>query len=127
MKRSNFERSALAGCVVNQDMTAIEPTRALYRLAFRRDVKVFLITGRPEGIRDLTEEHLDREGFAKRHTLYMAEESNDSAADEKTAARKRIVRRGFRIIANLGDQESDLAGGFAQRRYKLPNPMYFTP
>jgi hypothetical protein len=28
------------------------------------------------------------------------------------------------IIANLGDQFSDLAGGYAERTFKLPNPFY---
>jgi hypothetical protein len=42
-------------------------------------------------------------------------------------ARRTITRRGYRILANLGDQLSDLTGGYAERRYKLPNPMYFTP
>ena len=32
---------------------------------------------------------------------------------------------GYRIIANVGDQESDLTGGGADRSFKLPNPFYF--
>ena len=31
------------------------------------------------------------------------------------------------IIANLGDQDSDLTGGYAERTFKLPDPFYFTP
>jgi len=31
------------------------------------------------------------------------------------------------IIVNAGDQESDLAGGYAERAYKLPNPFYYIP
>ncbi|HEX3434983.1 MAG TPA: HAD family acid phosphatase [Solirubrobacteraceae bacterium] len=34
---------------------------------------------------------------------------------------------GYRIIVNVGDQQSDLDGGFAQRAFKLPNPFYFIP
>ena len=30
-------------------------------------------------------------------------------------------------IANLGDQESDLIGGHAERTFKLPNPFYLMP
>ena len=36
-------------------------------------------------------------------------------------------KQGFLIIANLGDQASDLAGGYAERAYKIPNPFYYTP
>jgi hypothetical protein len=28
---------------------------------------------------------------------------------------------------NIGDQQSDLSGGAAVKRFKLPNPMYRTP
>ncbi|MER8120396.1 HAD family acid phosphatase [Streptomyces sp. NPDC094031] len=32
---------------------------------------------------------------------------------------------GYRIIADFGDQYSDLDGGYSGRTYKLPNPTYF--
>jgi hypothetical protein len=28
-------------------------------------------------------------------------------------------------VVNMGDQESDLDGGHADRAFKLPNPFYF--
>jgi predicted secreted acid phosphatase len=34
---------------------------------------------------------------------------------------------GADIVANFGDQFSDLKGGFADSTYKIPNPMYFLP
>jgi hypothetical protein len=34
---------------------------------------------------------------------------------------------GYDIVANFGDQFSDLKGGFADRTFKMPNPMYFLP
>ena len=34
---------------------------------------------------------------------------------------------GADIVANFGDQFSDLKGGFADRTFKIPNPMYFLP
>ena len=45
------------------------------------------------------------------------------------AASGRGSRRssGFTILVNVGDQDSDLAGGHARRAFKLPNPMYFIP
>ena len=46
----------------------------------------------------------------------------------KARVRRAIVeRRGFRILANVGDQWSDLDEGYAARRFKLPNPMYVIP
>lgn len=34
---------------------------------------------------------------------------------------------GYDIVANFGDQFSDLIGGFADKTFKLPNPNYFLP
>src|SRR5207245_1219830 len=50
-----------------------------------------------------------------------------SAADFKAPERKKLVDQGYTIIVNIGDQMSDLEGGFAERTYKLPNPFYFLP
>jgi hypothetical protein len=30
-------------------------------------------------------------------------------------------------VASMGDQQSDLTGGYAERTFKLPNPVYFLP
>ena len=34
---------------------------------------------------------------------------------------------GYDIVANFGDQFSDLNGGFADKTFKMPNPNYFMP
>ena len=34
---------------------------------------------------------------------------------------------GTTIVANFGDQFSDLIGGYADRTVKLPNPTYYLP
>ncbi|MGO4664004.1 HAD family acid phosphatase [Terrabacter sp. 2TAF16] len=34
---------------------------------------------------------------------------------------------GYDVVANLGDQYSDLIGGYADRAVKLPNPTYYLP
>ena len=33
----------------------------------------------------------------------------------------------YDVVANLGDQYSDLIGGYADRTVKLPNPTYYLP
>ena len=33
----------------------------------------------------------------------------------------------YDVVANLGDQYSDLIGGYADRAVKLPNPTYYLP
>ena len=50
-----------------------------------------------------------------------------SAADFKAPVRARIEQAGFRIIANMGDQPSDLLGGHAEKEFLLPDPFYRVP
>lgn len=68
-------------------------------------------------------------GFAGYRGLYL--EANGfryaSAADFKTPQRERIEKDGYTIIANVGDQPSDLAGGHAEMTFLLPNPFYRIP
>jgi hypothetical protein len=45
----------------------------------------------------------------------------------KSATRAHIESLGYEIVANFGDQFSDLEGGHADRTFKLPNPNYFLP
>jgi HAD superfamily, subfamily IIIB (Acid phosphatase) len=45
----------------------------------------------------------------------------------KTATRAHIESLGYDIVANFGDQYSDLKGGSADRTFKLPNPNYYLP
>jgi HAD superfamily, subfamily IIIB (Acid phosphatase) len=50
-----------------------------------------------------------------------------SAANFKAPQREQIARQGYTIIANVGDQPSDLDGRFAEQTYLLPNPVYRIP
>jgi predicted secreted acid phosphatase len=45
----------------------------------------------------------------------------------KSATRAYVESQGYDIIANFGDQFSDLIGGYADRTVKLPNPTYYLP
>jgi len=45
----------------------------------------------------------------------------------KSATRAHIESLGYDIVANFGDQFSDLKGGSADRAFKMPNPNYFLP
>jgi hypothetical protein len=50
-----------------------------------------------------------------------------STTEYKSLTRKHIESLGFDILANFGDQFSDLNGGYADRTYKIPNPTYYLP
>lgn len=113
--------------VAEASAPAIKPIHDVYRFARRNDLEVWFITGRPERHRESTEANLRHIGCEDYAELICAPENREgSAAVFKAAARKRINDEGRIIIANLGDQQSDLAGGYAERAFKLPNPFYLT-
>lgn len=104
---------------------AIASVREVYRTARRLGVEVLFITGRPESARAATERNLRAIECAEFAALVCRPEGQAGAAAEfKTAARRRLSAEGRTIIANIGDQASDLAGGYAERVFKLPNVFY---
>jgi acid phosphatase len=106
--------------------SAIAPTRHLFDAARAANVTVFFITGRREAERAWTEQNLSSAGYHGWEALVMKPQTLDAtAAVYKAAARADIEAKGFTIVANVGDQQSDLDGGHAERTFKLPNPFYF--
>jgi predicted secreted acid phosphatase len=103
----------------------LKPTADLLSWARKNGFAIFLITGRSEGLRAATIENLVRQGVAY-DGLYMRPEGNEEHAEAvKVPHREYIEKLGFKIVVNIGDQFSDLAGGHALDCEKLPNRMYF--
>jgi len=50
--------------------------------------------------------------------------TDSTVAAFKTAERCKLTEQGWKIVANIGDQPSDLEGGYAERIFLLPNPFY---
>jgi predicted secreted acid phosphatase len=123
-----YDAGINAGCVVKYTAPAIKPVRSLFKRAKALGVKVFFITARPDGLRDGTLQNLRSAGYKGKYELILqpADYSQDSKVPYKSGARKQIEKRGFHIIANVGDQRSDLKGGYSERTYKLPNVIYVT-
>ena len=101
----------------------------MFRQARALNVTVFFITGRPEAQRVATEQNLRAVGYEGYAALHMVPDGAHfaSAVAFKAPVRARIAAEGYTIIANMGDQPSDLAGGHAERTFLLPNPFYRIP
>ncbi len=108
---------------------AILPTLQVFQQARALGITVFFITGRPENQREATERNLAAVGYAGYEKLYAvpAGARFSSVTDFKAPIRAEIEQAGFTIIANMGDQPSDLLGGHAERMFLLPNPFYRVP
>jgi acid phosphatase len=117
LEEDDFGAGGLVPGAVGGGDPAIEPTLDLYRFARERGVEAFFITGRPEGLAGVADTNQITKPPGDLHTI-----------EYKSGERARIeAELGFTILVNIGDQDSDLAGGHARRAFKLPNPMYFIP
>lgn len=120
---------------------AMEPTLKLYKAARCigvtgpcTPIDVFFVTGRFE--REYNHElpsvwtlrNLKDAGYgdvAPDHLYMRGITPDNGVSDYKTSKRIDIENRGFTIIASVGDQKSDLAGGHAEMTFKIPDPFYF--
>jgi hypothetical protein len=90
-------------------------------------VEVFFVTGRTE------REHKGEKASAWTIRNLLAADYRDVSRDRlymrdpgtRPPPALRSSRQGYTIIANIGDQDSDLAGYHAERTFKVPNPFYF--
>jgi predicted secreted acid phosphatase len=107
---------------------AIQTTLTLYQFARAHNVAVFFVTGRFEYERKATETNLEKAGYKHWDKLVLREGkyTHATAAEYKAAIRKQLAAN-YDILINMGDQYSDLAGGYADKTFKLPNPYYFIP
>jgi acid phosphatase len=107
----------------------LEPTLDVFRTARSLGVTVFFISGRPESQRAATERNLKAVGYEAYAHVYLTPDGAHytTLVEFKAPTRRQIAALGYTIIANMGDQLSDLDGGFSERTYKLPNPFYYIP
>jgi predicted secreted acid phosphatase len=125
----------------------VDFVKTVQRLGFT----VFGVTGRNDGQKVATLGNLDKVGYrafdstnfftkwvsgstpttADPGRTWFAgtpcEDGTCTTVEYKSFTRKHIESLGYNIVLNVGDQWSDLQGGFADHTLKLPNPTYFLP
>ncbi|MFJ2934810.1 HAD family acid phosphatase [Streptomyces sp. NPDC087219] len=101
---------------------AIAEVRALVREAHDRGVDIFFVTARPGIIHSLTDWNLKQVGYPV-DGLYVRSLPDLFAevSAYKTEQRAKIEGKGYTIIANIGNNTTDLVGGHAERTFKLPD------
>jgi predicted secreted acid phosphatase len=121
--------ASFAAWMQSERAVALAATRELYARAQAYSIPIFLVTGRNESLRNATIRDLEEAGYWGWSGLYMKPSgyADVSIIPFKSGVRKMLTDHGYDIILNVGDQDSDLAGGFARRAVKLPNPFYFIP
>ncbi|MGC4109368.1 MAG: HAD family acid phosphatase [Nocardioides sp.] len=113
---------------------------ALEQKALAKGYTVFFLTGRPTTQQAGTVANLTNAGYTvDTSDLYLKDASGATepwlsscaptctTIQYKSLTRQHIESLGYNIVANFGDQFSDLEGGFADHTVKMPNPMYYLP
>ncbi|RMX03849.1 acid phosphatase [Legionella jordanis] len=115
--------------ILEANAPVIAPTLALYKAAMEHNVAIFFVTGRHLSELKATRLNLLRAGFKNWAGLYLRPDTyrDSSIVPFKTKARESITKQGYTIVASIGDQQSDLKGGYMQKGFKLPNPFYHLP
>lgn len=120
--REKIHREILAA-----NAPVIKPMLRFYNYALQHGIAVFFVTGRLESERLATIKNLGDAGYHNWANLYLKPNKyqEDSVVPFKSQIRAAISQQGYTIIASLGDQLSDLKGGYAEKGFKLPNPYYY--
>ncbi|POX45037.1 HAD family acid phosphatase [Streptomyces sp. Ru72] len=145
-KRYNYTyNSATWAAYVNKaDRPAVFGSPELVRYAASKGVEVFYNSGLSEAQRSAAVENLKKVGAdvnLDADHMFLKDAANPpsylsgcaapgawkcTTVQYKSGTRKHIEDDlGYEIIADFGDQYSDLDGGYTGRTYKLPNPTYF--
>ncbi|MFF1681103.1 HAD family acid phosphatase [Streptomyces sp. NPDC058256] len=144
-KKSNYTYSSAtwAEYVAKADRPAVFGTPELVAYAESKGVEVFYNSGLKESQRASAVANLKKVGAdinldadhmflkdAANPPAYLsacatAAAWNCTTVQYKSGTRKHIESLGYDVVANFGDQYSDLEGGYADKTYKLPNPTYY--
>jgi len=127
-----FNARSWAQWIAEAKAPVIQPTLEVYRTARAAGLEVFFVSGRPPRHVGATKRNLKRAGYDAWSGIFLEPRMKGGetlsifpeAAAYKTAVRWSLVERGYRVVLNMGDQTSDLSGGYADKTFKLPNPFY---
>ncbi|MFF4351904.1 HAD family acid phosphatase [Streptomyces sp. NPDC001530] len=144
-KKTNYtyNSASWAAYVAQADRPAVFGTPELVEYAESKGVEVFYNSGLKESQRASAVENLKKVGVdinldadhmflkdAANPPAYLSDCAtaaawNCTTVQYKSGTRKHIESLGYDIVANFGDQYSDLEGGYADKTFKVPNPTYF--
>ncbi|XP_023897045.2 acid phosphatase 1 isoform X1 [Quercus suber] len=137
-----FDEESFDSWVDLAEAPALPASLSLYKELKQLGFKIFLLTGRSEYQRNVTEKNLLYAGFTNWERLilryqamlqYIYRINKVGPSDQgkpaiiyKSEKRSDLQHEGYRIHGSSGDQWSDLLGfAVARRSFKLPNPMYY--
>ncbi|MED7818795.1 MULTISPECIES: HAD family acid phosphatase [unclassified Francisella] len=111
------------------DVEPIKPTLDFYLYCINKGIKVFFISARFATYLDTTKQALQNAGYIGFEGVFVLPEdislySSESFKNFKAERRSYIESLGYKVLISIGDQSSDLTGGYTLNTFQLPNYMY---
>ncbi len=103
------------------DVPAVAPILQVAQYAAQHGASVFFVTGRLKFEDQLTRSNLTKVGYQYAGVYETDFFDLFNLQKYKTVSRTDIEAKGYTIVANIGNNDSDLAGGHAERTFKLPD------
>lgn len=104
---------------------AIPAVLNFFNYCKNKNVNTFIVTSKRQKYQTYVLELLANAGYSGWTGLYLRpDEDQGTIQNYKTNTRKAIMEGGNEILINLGDQPSDVNGGYAIFPIQLPDPFY---
>lgn len=138
----NFDPALQNQWVQGKRFPAVPGMTKVVKKAKKAGCTVVGLTGRSKSQGKATLKNLKKVGYrgftkrnlflkpnaGKKYPKYLHCTTTCTTVQFKKGTRKYLEKnRHLTIVANFGDQFSDLKGGHAKKRVKLPNPTYYLP
>ncbi|MDR3667050.1 MAG: HAD family acid phosphatase [Ignavibacteriaceae bacterium] len=106
---------------------AIPEVKQFYDFLLLKKIKIIFLSSRNSTQYDATYRNLKNVGYTEFDTLILKDNSDSSHTSLAFKSRQRelLTNKGYEIIADIGDQKSDLEGKDHGIQIKLPNYLYF--
>ncbi|AIT09394.1 acid phosphatase [Candidatus Francisella endociliophora] len=108
---------------------SIRATLDFYRYCLEKGLKIFFISARLAEYLDATKQALQSAGFHFFEDVFVfpkdiAEYESETFKNFKAERRAYIESLGYEVLISIGDQSSDLVGGYTKYTFQVPNYMY---
>ena len=116
-------------CIFADAGTPIQATLDFYKFCLDKGLKIFFVSARVADSIDATKLALKDAGYTQFEDVFVfpkeiADYNPDRFTNFKSERRAYIESLGFKILLSVGDQPSDLIGGFTKYTCELPNYLY---
>ena len=116
--------ASLNECMTRTDLPAIPETKVFLSNCLNDGFIIHILSSRRVMYLQNVEQLLENAGVRYHYLHLRADDDKGTIQDFKTNARKSLTEQGFDIVMNVGDQQTDLDGGYSLYTCKVPNYWY---